>query len=329
MSASQLLRILPRFLYSQFLVTPPYPKTDCTGKTIIVTGANVGLGKEAARHYVRLGADKVIIGVRSLDKGEAAKKEIESSTKRANTVDVWQLDLQNYDSVKAFAHRVSGLKRLDSFVANAGKATDKFESVGGNESTITVNVVSTFLLALLVLPTLQRTARDYNITPTLTIVSSEVHFFTAFPEHRAPSIFSTLNDPKEARMSDRYNVSKMLEVLACREIAKEHPISQMHVTLNFMNPGFCHSELMREMDNVAVTIFKKVLARSTEVGSRTLVHAGLAGPETHGKYLGDCKVKKCAPLVEGKQGPLMQKRVWEELSAKLEQIEPGVTKNLD
>lgn len=48
----------------------------------------------------------------------------------------------------------------------------------GNESTITVNVVSTFLLALLILPKLQETAQQFNITPNLTIVSSEVHFFT-------------------------------------------------------------------------------------------------------------------------------------------------------
>lgn len=71
------------------------------------------------------------------------------------------------------------------------------------------------------------------------------------------------------------------------------------------------------------------MCRSTEVGSRTLVHAGLAGPDTHGKYLSDCRIKPCAPLVEGNEGLEMQRRVWQELSAKLDDIEPGVTKLLD
>jgi len=98
-----------------------YPTIDCTGKTIIVTGANVGLGKEATRHFVRLNAAKVIIGCRSLEKGEAAKTEIEASTKRNGVIEVWQLDLQDYDSVKAFAKRAESLKRLDVVVENAGK----------------------------------------------------------------------------------------------------------------------------------------------------------------------------------------------------------------
>ena len=130
-------------------------------------------------------------------------------------------------------------------------------------------------------------------------------------------------------MMDRYNVSKMLEVLSCREITREHPVSQMKVTMNFVNPGWCHSELMREMTNPLITLMKKLFCRTTEAGSRTLVHAGIAGPETHGKYMSDCKVKPCAPLVEGKEGTEMQRRVWNELAAKLEEIQPGILKVLD
>ena len=130
-------------------------------------------------------------------------------------------------------------------------------------------------------------------------------------------------------MADRYNVSKMLEVLACREITREHPIDDMKVTLNFVNPGWCHSELMREITNPAINLLKRIFCRTTEVGSRTLVHAGLAGPETHGKYLSDCKIKSCAPLVEGREGAGMQRRVWQELSAQLDEIQPGILKVLD
>lgn len=60
-------------------------------------------------------------------------------------------------------------------------------------------------------------------------------------------------------MADRYNVSKLLEVFACRQVAKEHPVSQTNVTLNFVNPGWCHSELMREMMNPVLAVLKKIM----------------------------------------------------------------------
>lgn len=119
-SSNMSLGILPHFLHSQLIVKPTHPTTDCTGKTIIITGGNVGLGKEAARHYVRLNAEKVIITSRSAEKGETAKRDIEASAKRTEVVEVWPLNLLDYDSVKAFAKRAMGLKRLDIVVENAG-----------------------------------------------------------------------------------------------------------------------------------------------------------------------------------------------------------------
>ena len=143
-----------------------------------MTGANVGLGFEAARHFARLRADKVVIACRTTSKGEDAKKSIEESTGRKGVVDVWPLDLNSYESVQAFAKRASALPRLDIVVENAGIATREFKAAEGNEMTITTNVISTFLLSLLILPKLRETATTLNITPVLTIVSSEVHFFT-------------------------------------------------------------------------------------------------------------------------------------------------------
>lgn len=131
---------LPHFLYSQLFITPPAPTRDLTGHTLIVTGANTGLGKEVARHYVRLGADKVILACRSVEKGEAAKRDIEQQTGRPGVVDVWTLDLADYDSVRQFAEQARSLKRIDALVENAGISTEEFRLVAGNESTVTVNV---------------------------------------------------------------------------------------------------------------------------------------------------------------------------------------------
>lgn len=108
------------FLRSQLFVTPKKPTARADGMTIVVTGANVGLGKEAARHFVSLGAANVILACRTVSKGEEAKREIESSTKRSNVIQVWQLDLENYDSVKSFAKKLGTLERLDVLCENAG-----------------------------------------------------------------------------------------------------------------------------------------------------------------------------------------------------------------
>jgi FlaA1/EpsC-like NDP-sugar epimerase len=60
--------IVASFFYSQLCVNLPYLNASWTGKTVTVTGATVGLGKEAARHFVRLGASKVILAVRTIEK---------------------------------------------------------------------------------------------------------------------------------------------------------------------------------------------------------------------------------------------------------------------
>ena len=191
------------FLYSQKFVSLPYPDHVFTDQTVIVTGANVGLGLEAARHFTRLNASKVILGVRSLENGAAAKKDIEDSTRRMGVVEVWQLDLGRYESVKQFVQRAQGLQRLDVVVENAGRAGYKFEMAEDNESMITVNVISTFLLALMILPKLKETAMAYNKQPHLVVVTSEVQDRAKFKERESADFLKALSDEGTANMGER------------------------------------------------------------------------------------------------------------------------------
>lgn len=319
------------FLYSQLFVRPKYPTRSFAGETAIVTGSNTGLGKEAARHLARLGVSKLILAVRNIKAGEAAKQDIEKTTKCGSSViEVWSLDLASYDSVKAFAERAnSQLSRVDVLLENAGIAVTKYSQAEGHERTITVNVISTFLLAFLMLPKLKATASQYKTSPRLTIVSSEVHAWSKFAESNAPQgkILATLDDEKIAKMSERYPTTKLLEVLVVREIAPQ--LASSGVVLNMLNPGLCHSELSRDGPFV-LEIIKFFIARSTEVGSRTLLAAAAAGSESHGAYMSDGKVDQDAlsPFVRSKQGEEAQKRVWDEVKTVLEKIVPGVTANI-
>jgi retinol dehydrogenase-12 len=198
------------FLYSQLFVTLPKPTKDFTGQTIIVTGSNTGLGLEAARHLSRLNASLIIIAVRNLSKGAAAKQNILQSTNRPpSSIEVWELDLQSYESVKAFVAKANQLPRIDGVLENAGITTRHFKIVAGYESTITTNVISTFLLALLILPKLRESASKFNIQPRITVNSSDLHFIAKFPECSSKDIFEALNDKVHADMSmNRYAILK-------------------------------------------------------------------------------------------------------------------------
>ena len=165
------------FLWTQLQPLPALT-ADFTGKTAIVTGANVGLGLEAARHMIRLGATKVILGCRSTEKGEVAKRDIEGTTGAdPGAVEVWPLDLGSYESVREFCRRAEGFERLDVLLANAAMSILDFSLQEGYESTITVNVLSTFLMVYLLLPKLKQTATRFNTVPHVSIVSSDAHYF--------------------------------------------------------------------------------------------------------------------------------------------------------
>ena len=316
------------FLYSQLFVTPVYPTTSCAGQTIIVTGSNTGLGKEAVRHLARLGASKVILAVRNTKAGAEAKKDIETSTGCGKDVlEVWPLDLLSYESCKSFADRASKLPRLDVLLENAGVAGYKWIRAGAHERMIAVNVISTFYLAMLMLPKLKASARHFGIKPRLSVVVSDVHAMTKFPEWRESNIFDALDDESRARVNERYPTSKLLQVLVIRHIAPK--LEGSGVILNMLNPGLCKSELSRD-GGLVLAIMKFLLARTTEVGSRTLVAAAVAGPESHGNYMTDAKVDNAvlSEFVRSKDGKEASDKVWKELSGILESIQPGVTSNL-
>lgn len=168
------------FVRDQRKALPLAPTREtCKGGTFIITGANSGLGFEAAKHLVSLSSSHVILAVRSLEKGEEAKAQIESETGIKGVAEVWRLDLTSAESVKEFAGKVKGLERVDAVIENAGVAMAEWRPVaeGGLETCLMVNCVSTFLLAVLVLPKLEESKRKFGIEPHLVVVGSAVGFW--------------------------------------------------------------------------------------------------------------------------------------------------------
>lgn len=279
-------------ILSNLFITLPLPVAtpDLPNQTIVVTGSNTGLGLEASRHLLRLGVGKLIMGVRNLEKGEKARAELLESTRRdPESLQVWHLDMEKHDSIKAFAHRATTtLPRLDAVLANAGLLAGEFTLSNGTEKTIAVNVVSTYLLFLLVLPKL----RQSPSTGRFVVPNSALHYLAPVKDLvGSGSVFSRLNDPTgHPDMLERYSLSKLLVVFVTRELASRMKVSgkQPSVVVNTPNPSYCKSGLMRDSSSPALPDF---LARSTEMGSRALVHGLLAGEESSGQYLTNCHVQ--------------------------------------
>jgi retinol dehydrogenase 12 len=196
------------FLYSQFFVTPQLPDHDFSKQTIIITGSNTGLGLEAAKHFLQLHCARLIIAVRNTSKGETAKQSLIDALPQISPsqIQVWPLDLSSSKSVRAFAHRATTeLERVDVLVENAGMEAQTFElSEDGWESTLQTNVISTCLLAMLMLPKLKETGETFKTTPYLEVVTSDTHYFAAFAERDAKEgILQALNNEEKFNQSDR------------------------------------------------------------------------------------------------------------------------------
>src|SRR5687768_171653 len=138
--SSAALRAACAVLYSNHFVTLPRPEPipGIEDQIIIVTGANGGLGYEASQHLLRIGVGKLIMAVRSMTKGEDARQELLKTTgRKPEVVEVWELDMCSYDSVKSFANKASRtLPHLDAVLANAAICTTKFALDEGNERSL-------------------------------------------------------------------------------------------------------------------------------------------------------------------------------------------------
>lgn len=289
-------------LFFQEAVPLNPPSTNLAGKTIIITGANSGLGLEAARQLLQFKASRVILAVRSIAKGEAAAAQIRPVNPDAE-VKVMKLDLDSYDSVLAFANQVkTKLSDLHALVLNAGMNQYDYQtSPTGHEQILQVNFLSHAVLALELLPLLQRTAAKEGSPTRLSLVSSFIHrdhSMTRNPVGRDESIIQHLDNPANFVRLERYNDTKMLMNAFVAELARRLPLggSNDHppAIINSLCPGFVFTDFHYRLPwyiRWPTLLLELFFARTVEVGARTIVHAAaVASEETHGKFMESCHI---------------------------------------
>ncbi|KAK3348779.1 putative short-chain dehydrogenase [Lasiosphaeria hispida] len=313
---------IPHYFYRQWTYSPPeVTGVSLAGKTAIVTGSNTGLGLECSRQFLDLGLSKLILAVRSETKGAAAAAELAAGRNLpAGAIEVWPMDLADYDSIVAFAARANAsLDRLDILVANAGLVTAVHEPnpTTGHDQVIQVNYLSTALSVLLLLPVI-RAKRANQPGPTrITFTSSDASSWTSFKERGAKPLLPAFDRP-DADMADHYFISKMFGQFFVAELAKHVPTSL--AVINCATPGMCYdSELDRASRGTVlgavIGFMKRRVGYTSAVGARLMTDAAVNhGEETHGQYLGlnEKRVKPMVPIFYTEEGKEIVQRLWDE-----------------
>ncbi len=230
-----------------------------TGRTVVVTGANSGLGEITARELARVGA-KVILAVRNTAKGDAAAAGM------TGDVEVRKLDLQDLASVRSFADGFSGSgDTIDVLVNNAGIMAVPFATTAdGFESQIGTNHLGHFALTNLLLP---------KITDRVVTVSSMMHLIGYVS-------LKDLNWKSRPYLAwPAYGQSKLANLLFTSELQRRLTAAGSAVKAHAAHPGYSATNLQGHTGNALGERLAKAgnrLATDAAFGARQTLYAASA-----------------------------------------------------
>jgi NAD(P)-dependent dehydrogenase (short-subunit alcohol dehydrogenase family) len=193
------------------------------GKVAVVTGGNSGLGKETARVLAQKGV-KVILAVRSTDRGEDAAIEIRKEFPKSN-VEVMKLDLSSLASVKSFAKEFLGrYEHLDFLINNAGVMVPPYtKTEDGFELQFGTNHLAHFALTGLLLPLLESTEDSRIVTiSSVAHLTGDVNFHDLAWEQRKYDAPKAYADSKIANLYFTYELARKLNKSSIKVLAA-HP----------------------------------------------------------------------------------------------------------
>jgi NAD(P)-dependent dehydrogenase (short-subunit alcohol dehydrogenase family) len=222
------------------------------GRTVIVTGANSGLGAVTARELARVGAH-VILACRNLDKANAAAAAMPGS------VEVRRLDLQSLASVREFA---DGITAVDVLINNAGiMAVPYALTADGFESQIGTNHLGHFALTNLLLP---------KLTERVVTVSSFAHFIGRIS-------LGDLNWKARPYLTwPAYGQSKLANLLFTSELQRRLRMSGSPVRALAAHPGYSATELQSHTGPTLsgrLLALANALATDADFGARQTLYA--------------------------------------------------------
>jgi NAD(P)-dependent dehydrogenase (short-subunit alcohol dehydrogenase family) len=286
---------------------------DQSGRTFVITGANSGIGLEAARELVRAGAH-VVLAVRNTDKGAEAAAAIADGAK--GTTDVRRLDLADLSSVRAFAAELDG--PVDVLINNAGlMAVPQQRTADGFEMQVGTNFLGHFALTGLLLDVL---------TDRVVTLSSAAH--------RMGRI--NLDDLNWRRRRYQrwlaYGQSKLADLMFAYEL--EHRFVAAGSPLRSMaaHPGYSATNLQsrtESVQDVAMGVLNKVIAQGPAMGAQPTLYAATVPDLPGGTYVGPSGFREISgpPVPVGStvasHDREVQARLWD-LAAELTGVTPRI-----
>ncbi|KAM9424037.1 retinol dehydrogenase 13-like [Pholidichthys leucotaenia] len=245
-------------------------KATIKGKTVVITGANTGIGKATARELAKRGG-RIIMGCRDMDKCEAAAREIRGETLNHH-VYARRLDLASLKSIREFSDRIkSEEQRVDILINNAGiMRCPAWKTEDGFDMQLGVNHLGHFLLTNLLLDKLKESAPSRVIN-----LASLAHIIGKID-------FEDLNfEKKKFDTKQAYCQSKLANVLFTRELAKR--LQGTGVTVNAVHPGVVATQLGRhtglhqsQFSSSLLSPFFSLLVKSPELGAQPSIYLAVS-----------------------------------------------------
>ncbi len=229
-----------------------------TGRTVIVTGANSGIGRAAAEALAAAGA-RVVLAVRTVEKGEQA------AAKMSGTTEVRALDLASLDSVRAFAEGWDG-GEIDVLINNAGVMVPPLSRTAeGFELQFGTNHLGHFALTNLLLE---------QVSGRVVTVSSTAHRMGRID-------FDDLGwEHKSYRAWSAYGQSKLANLLFTAELQRRLTEAGSPVLATAAHPGYASTNLQfhsgKKLQDWVSHVGNAVLGQSEEAGALPTLYAATA-----------------------------------------------------
>jgi NAD(P)-dependent dehydrogenase (short-subunit alcohol dehydrogenase family) len=266
-------------------------------RTIVITGANSGIGREAARQLLTFGHEVVLV-CRNRDKAEAARADV-TQTSGNTLAHVVLCDLASQADIRrAAAELLERFPRIHALVNNAGLInTDRSETVDGHEATLAVNHLAPMLLTHLLKDRLVASSPARVIT-----VSSDYHW-------RGRVDFDDLQSKAGYAQFSVYANSKLMNVLFTRELARR--LAGTGVVANAMHPGLVQTNLgpQKGFFKLAYPLATPFMISAAK-GADTITWLASAPEAAHvsGEYFCKRKVRLSSPRSKNMD---VARRLWE------------------
>ncbi|GAB3505009.1 oxidoreductase [Phytohabitans suffuscus] len=251
---------------------------DQTGRTVVVTGANSGLGLVTTRQLARRGAH-VIMAVRNEDKGRRALADL-AGVQPGASLELRRLDLADLDSVRAFAERLhADGTRVDVLINNAGvMMPPRSLSPQGHESQFAGNHLGHFALTGLLLDLLQA-----GTDPRVVTVSSSLH-------RRGSIHFDDLTGAKRYSPTAFYAQSKFANILFGLELHRRLSAKGSPVRSLLTHPGYAATNLQTTgptgLAKALAGLGNRIFAQDAEMGALPQLYAATEPSVQSGQYIG-------------------------------------------